>query len=251
MKANTCDLNTRPRPTPASADSLMNADLDLVSLFLAGSQFQGLGEYLLLVQDFVVQKQRGFQKRVDDYIAANTRKGDDRDEYYSSLEDDHDQIHNRFPRIVYSSTLLMACALFEGSLVDLCKSLERTLVTSQPWGDPAVRDTGIAKAAAFLKKNFGIDLSQYSDWAQVKNYFKVRDCILHADGDISNMKPDQTSRIRETVDQFGSLGLRITGRHLVFEEKFVSAVINDLRGIWPLLETACIQNEVVGPQYWP
>ena len=111
MKASTRDLNTRPRPTPASADGLMNANFDLVSLFLAGSQFQDLREYLLLAQDFVLQKQRAFQKRVDDYIAANASKEDDRDEYYSFFEDDHDQIHNRFPRIVYSSTLLMACAL--------------------------------------------------------------------------------------------------------------------------------------------
>ena len=136
-------------------------------------------------------------------------------------------------------------------MIDLCKGFERALVTSQPWGDPAVWDTGITKAATFLKRNFGIDLSHYSGWARVKNYFKVRDCIVHAGGDLSNMKPAQASRIRKIVNQYGSLGLAIAGRHLVFEEKFVCAAINDLGGIWPLLEAACIQNEVVGPHYWP
>src|SRR5580698_6283226 len=248
MKANTGDLNTRPRPTPASSDSLMNADFDLVSLLLAESQFQDLREYMSLAQDFVVGKQRDFRKRVDDYIALNALEGDDRDEYYSFHEDDYDQLHNQFPRIVFSSTLLMACALFEGLLVDLCKGFEHALPKPTPW-DALDKDRGITKTAAFLKDNFGIHLSNYSHWGQVKNYFKVRDCIVHADGDLSNMDPKQATRIRETVKLCGSLELGIVNGRLVFGHKFVCTVIDTLGGIWPLQETACIQNGVVGPRY--
>jgi len=250
MKANICDLNTRPRPTPASSGSLMNAHFDLVSLLLADSQFQDLREYMSLAQDFVVRKQRDFRKRVDDHIAVSALEGDDRDEYYSSHEDDYDQLHNQFPRIVFSSTLLMACALFEGLLVDVCKSFERALPTPTPWNTPS-KDKGITKAAAFLKDNFGIRLSNYSHWDQVMNYFKVRHCIVHADGDLSNMQPKQATQIRETVNLYGSLELGITHGRLVFGHKFVSVVIDNLGGIWPLLENACIHNEVVGPHYWP
>jgi hypothetical protein len=99
MKANICDLNTRPRPAPASSGSLMNGDFDLVSLLLAESQFQDLREYMSLEQEFMVRKQRDFRKRVDDHIAVNALEGDDRHEYYSSRQDDYDQLHNQFPRI--------------------------------------------------------------------------------------------------------------------------------------------------------
>jgi hypothetical protein len=249
MKANTCDLNILPRSTAASSGSLMNADFSLASLLLAESQFQDLREYMSLAQEFVVRKQRDFHKRVDDHIAVNALEGEDRDEYYSSHEDDHDQLHSRFPRIVFSSTLLMACALFESSFVDLCKGFERALPTPIPWSH--VKDKGITRAAAFLKENYGICLPNYSHWDRVINYFKVRDCIVHADGDLSNMQPEQANRIRRTVKLYGSLGLLVTNRHLVIGQEFVSAVIDDLGGIWPLLETACIQNEVVGPHYWP
>jgi len=193
VNAKTRDLNARPRPTPASADSLMNADFDLVSLMLARSQFQDLREYLSLAQDFVHREQQEFEKRIDDYITVNALHGEDRGEYYSSREDDYDLLQSRFPRIVFSSTLLMACALFEGSLVDLCKAFERALPTSTKWMDLPKKDKGITKAAEFLKVNFGIHLSNYSHWNKVKDYFKVRDCIVHAGGDISNMKPEQVN----------------------------------------------------------
>jgi hypothetical protein len=202
-----------------------------------------------LAQNFVVRQQRDFQKRVDDYAAANALEGEDKDQYYSSLEDDQDQLHIRFPHIVFSSTLLMACALFESSLVDLCKVFERVLPTPIPWSHG--KNNGITKAAAFLKENYGVCLSNYSHWERVMDYFKVRDCIVHAGGDISNMKPEQANRIRKAVELYGSLGLCMTNRRLGIGQEFVSAVIDDFGGIWPLLEAACIRNEVVGPHYWP
>ena len=62
----------------------------------------------------------------------------------------------------------MACALFEGLLVDLCKGFERALPTPTPW-NALVKDKGITKAAAFFKDNFGIRLSNYSKWDQIMN----------------------------------------------------------------------------------
>jgi hypothetical protein len=173
----------------------------------------------------------------------------DREEYLSALEDDQDQLHNRFPGIVFRSTLLMACALFEGSLLDLCKSLERALPTPAPL--TKIKDSGITKSAVFLKKNFGIYLSNHPGWGHVLDYFKVRDCVVHADGDISKMKPDQADRIRRVVERYGSTGLSMTHGHLNLGQDFVAAVIDDLGAVWPPLGAACIDNEVVGPHYWP
>src|ERR1035438_7553478 len=140
----------------------------------------------------------------------------------------------------------MACASFESSLVDLCKGFERALPTPTPWLDRPVKDKGITRVATFLKGNFGICLSNYSHWDRVMIYFKVRDGLVHADGDLSNMRPKQATLIREKADL---VDLEIINGRLVIGHKFVSAVIDDLGGIWPLLETACIQNEVVGPHY--
>lgn len=249
MKTNASDLDTRPRPTPASPDSLMTAHFELVSLLFTEWEFQGLRQYMSLAQNFVVSQQQDFQKRVDNFVAVNALEGEDQDEYYSSIEDDNDQLHNRFPRIVFSSTLLMACSLFESSLVDLCKVFECALPTPTPWSK--CKDNGIRKVDAFLKANYGVCLSNYSHWERVMDYFKVRDCIVHAGGNISNMKSEQANLIRKAVERYGSLGLCMTNRHLGIGHEFVFAVIDDFRGIWPLLEEACIQNEVVGPHYWP
>ena len=102
-----------------------------------------------------------------------------------------------------------------------------------------------------MRNNYRICLPNYSRWNQVTNYFKFRDCIVHADGDLSNMKKDQAKLIRDIAKPYESMGLRINNRHIVIEQEFLSAVIDDLGRIWPLLEDACMQNEVVGPHYWP
>jgi hypothetical protein len=146
----------------------------------------------------------------------------------------------------------MACSLFESSLVDLCKGFERdpVLPTPKSWGDLG-EDKGITRAAGFMKVNFGILLSNYPHWNKIKDYFKIRDCVVHADGDVSNMKPKQAAQLRATVKAYSQLELGINHGRLVIGNKFVSAVIDDLGGIWPLLHTACFENEVVGPHFWP
>jgi hypothetical protein len=224
----------------------------VVPLLTAESQFQDLREYLSLTRDLVAREQRDFLKRVEDTIAANSLEGENKDEYYSFIEDEHDQLHDRFPRIVFSSTLLIACSLFESSLMDLCKSFERdpALPTPKSWDDLS-KDKGITRVAGFLKANFGIQLSNYSHWGEITNYFKIRDCIVHADGDVSNMQPKQAAQIRAMVKSYTQLELDITHGQLVIGNKFVSAVIDDLKIFWPEVATACFENEVLGPHYWP
>jgi hypothetical protein len=243
------NLNTRPRQTSASADSLMTAHFELTSLTLAKWQFDDLRKYMSLAHEFVVRQQRDFQTRVDEYVAQHAPTDEDDGDIHISLEDENDQLHSRFPRLVFSSTLLMACALFESSLVDLCKVLWRALPRSTSWSE--LRDSGITKAATFLKMNYGIQLSNYSRWEQVNDYFKVRNCIVHADGDMANMTDTAKESIRQAVQRYGSVGLRETYGHVEIEQDFVSAVIKDLVDLWPLLEDACIENETIGPHYWP
>jgi hypothetical protein len=246
------EINTRPRTHPSKSGSWMMQGWGAVPLLTADSQFQDLREYLSSARDFVAREQRALLKRVEDTIAANSLEGENKDEYYSFHEDEYDQLHSRFPRIVFSATLLLACSLFESSLVDLCKGFERNpaLPTPKSWDDFA-KEKGITKAAGFLNANFGIQLSSYSHWSNITNYFKIRDCVVHVDGDVLNMQPKQAAQIRATVKCCSELELDITHGRLVIGNKFVCAVIDDLGGIWPVLHTACFDNEVVGPHYWP
>src|SRR5580693_4361895 len=85
-----------------------------VPVLVARSHLQELLEYLSSVQGFINREQHAFIERVEEEIAAQSLEGADLEEYYSFHEDEHDQLHNGFPRIVYSSTLVMACALYEG-----------------------------------------------------------------------------------------------------------------------------------------
>ncbi|MGO9256344.1 MAG: hypothetical protein ACLQU1_08600 [Bryobacteraceae bacterium] len=246
------DLNTRPRSAPAKSGGWFVQGWGAVPLIITESQFQDLRDYLSLARDFVIREQQTFLKRVEDAIAANSLQGEDKDEYYGAHEEEYDQLHSRFPRLAFSSTFLMACSLFESSLVDLCKGFERESALSTPrlWSD-FPNDKGRMRAAEFLKANFGIHLSNYAHWDEITVVFKVRDCIVHADGDVSNMQPKHAAQVKVSVKAYSHLDLNITHGSLVIGSAFVSYVIEVLAGLWPNLHTACFENEVLGPHYWP
>ena len=222
-------------------------------MILAESQLQDLREYLWSVQSFVTQEQKAFRQRVEDAIAAEGLQGDEKDEYYSIHEDEFDQLHSTFPRIVYSSTLLTACSLFESSLTDLCKDFERdsALPKLKTW-DQLDKDTGIRKAAAFLKANFGVHLKNYSHWDSVLDFYRIRNCIAHVNGDVSTMQARQKQEVQQAVQRHAFFEISITpyGR-LDLGSKFVSTVIERLAGLWRELHPACYENAVLGPRYWP
>jgi hypothetical protein len=223
-----------------------------VSLILAASQLQDLTEYLSSVEGFVVQEQAKFIKRVEAAIAAHSLQGEDKDEYYSHHEDEFDQLHSTFPRIVYSSTLLTACSLFESSLVDLCKDFEKDAALPTPKGWHLFdRDKGVRKAAAFLRDNFGIELNKYPHWASILDLYRIRDCIAHANGDVSIMNSKQAQELRDAVVRHAALGISITAYHrLDLGSVFVAAAIDRLAGLWQELLPSCHNNAVLGPHYW-
>ena len=65
------------------------------------------------------------------------------------------------------------------------------------------------------------------------------------------MKSDQAKEICQIVKHHASLEIDVTHGRVGFGQRFVAAAIDDMAGIWPLLHTACFENEVVGPRFWP
>lgn len=219
-------------------------------LLLAESQLRDLHDYLSAVHSFVGQEQKAFIKRVEETIAAEGLQDNEKDEYYSTHENEYDRLHNTFPRIVYSSALLTACSLFESSLIDLCKAFneDRALTMPKPWNQ--LKDKGVRKADHFLRANFGIHLQKCSRWDSILDYYEIRNCIAHANGDVSIMKGKNEENVRKAVQRHSpDISITQDGR-LNLEFKFISTVIDHLAALWKELHSTCRENEILGPRYW-
>jgi hypothetical protein len=248
----------------------------VVPLLLAESQLRDLQDYLSAVQSFVGQEQKAFIKRVEETIAAEGLQGDEKDEFYSIHENGFDRLHNTFPRIVYASALMTACSFFESSLVDLCKAFDRDAALTKPkpwedlndkhkgvrglisccprlrWGRDQLNDKhkGVRRADRFLGANFGIHLHKYSHWESIIDYYTIRNCLAHANGDVSIMPVKAGEKVRQVVQRhLPDISITQDGR-LNLDFKFISTVIDHLAALWKELHSACRENATLGPRYW-
>lgn len=224
----------------------------MLSVLSPGSRFRDLEEYLLLTENFLAGEQAAFVQEVDAAVEAAGLKGEDREDYYSFKEDDYARLHDAFPRIVYSSTLLTACSLFESSFVDVCRQFERDgrLATATSWAQTSGK--GVRKAAAFLRDNFGLDPARDPRWQEVLDIYRVRDCFAHANGDVSLMRPPQQQELDAAAGRFASAGVGISSaRQLEVGPPFVRLVLSRFTALWSAFVDATRDNAVLGPRYWP
>jgi hypothetical protein len=219
-------------------------------VLLTPSQLSDLEAFLISVEHFVDEEKTSFTKRVEAAVVEAGLTGEEKDEYYSFHEDQFDRLDRAFPRIVYSSTLLSACSLFESGLVDLCKDLERDALLPQSvaWSD--VKDKGVRRVARYLDANFGIAPARDHAWNDILGYFRVRDCIAHANGDVSLMQQAQQVELSRLMQQLPDLSID-SGRKLSLGAPFIRRSITCFAEFWRRLHVACRDNAQLGPRYWP
>jgi hypothetical protein len=222
----------------------------LVPLLLAESRLRDLHDYLSSVQSFVDQEQKAFIKRVEETIPAEGLQGDEKDEID---ENKFDRLHNTFPRIVYASALMTACSFFESSLVDLCKALDRDAALTKPKPWDRLNNKGVRKADRFLGANFGVHLHMHSRWDSILDYYEIRNCIAHANGDVSITQGKNAENVRKAVQRHSPhISITKVGQDecLNLDFKFISTVIDHLAALWKELYSACCENETLGLRYW-
>jgi hypothetical protein len=131
------------------------------------------------------------------------------------------------PLFIHSSTFSLF-AFFESELVALCKRLDQSAGNSA-W--PATRGSGIEKAKAYLTAHAGVQFGQLNThWQSLSNMLKVRNCLAHADGNISQMSSTaKQAEIKQIVRTTSGLNISPQGR-LEVDRKYLQDRSADIRG---------------------
>ena len=211
----------------------------------------------------VAQRQKTFDAHVED--AVEGLDDEERSLVYEFHSEEHDRLHSRFPQLVSASTLLMACSLFESALTDLCKFLDGAptrlglpsrkktatgigLTPTTPWKN--TKGSSISRPANFLRENYGIDAGRHSDWNTILRHYDVRHCLVHANGDVGLMTNRKELRLLLQKQPFSLIKINGSGR-LEFGSEYVTVVLDHMCGFLGTLHTACYENPVLGPHFWP
>lgn len=254
-------MNGRPRKEPRRGWHMQGwFPIAIVGL---PSEVETLAQYLQESLAFVSRREATFRAEIDRHVRSAGLLDDQADAFYESREDDLARWSAGFPNLITSTTLVSACSALESALMSICKDIEKQskkdiekqdkIEIVKGWRDfdrDKARPTGRFRAAAFLNVNVGIDVAQERLWGEFNDYFTLRDCVVHTQGAIDDVR--NPGALRQVIRRLRHQGVREgTCGELVVDEKFVRIVLENTQRFWELLTTAFIENAELGPRHWP
>jgi hypothetical protein len=155
-----------------------------------------------------------------------------------SLTNTLNDLKNEF---AYNTLLIASFSYVEYTLKEFCLLLDK-------YSDNEIKyatikdDKGINKVRTYLNTNFSIDIGQYSNWAQLKNYQTHRNLVIHNDSNIiiDPNKPIEKQSGYNIISRNKLLEIAENGNvfikdlsyieHLIeIGNEFISSVINETK----------------------
>lgn len=142
---------------------------------------------------------------IDDYFS---------DDYYI-IEDIHIDMYRK-------ATLVSIYSFLEYSMNQLCKHL--CLVHKYPVQLDDLRGEGIVRARNYLEKLAEVEFKPLNgEWSHLKILNKIRNCIVHAEGNIKASHKE--SQLEKIVENNSNLSLR-SERYVKIEREYIDFCIN-------------------------
>lgn len=149
------------------------------------------------------------------------------DEYFS---DEHYIIESIFLKSFRYSMIITVYSLLEISLNDLCHYLRNSKKLALSFDE--LRGEGIERAKLYLTKVCLLDFPEScKEWNEIQKLNKIRNCIVHAMGDIENAKSPQ--KLRNIIANTNGLGLE-NERFIRIDSEYINTTISNTK---KLLET--------------
>jgi hypothetical protein len=157
---------------------------------------------------------RQYNQRVAGLSADEVSEIDDYfSDYYYTIEDTYIGQHRR-------STLVSIYSFLEHAMNHLCKHV--TKKNGYQFAVEDLRGEGIQRASTYLKKTASADFNALNDeWSALKTLNKVRNCIVHNEGDVTVLK---SSELADLVNKITGLSLR-NDRLISVEREYVDHCI--------------------------
>lgn len=215
------------------------------------TELRSVLSYLEKVARFVSDEQKNFRDRLETKTKENEIGEGKMNFFYDAHYEDIQELHAFFPTALRSSVLTFAFSLFESRLVEACKFLDKhSLARSCCWAD--TKDRGLKKVARFLRKNFSIHPEDHDKWNLILQFLLVRNCFVHANGDIELMKNSAKNDLKKALPMLSQFGVYLSDiDKIIIEESTVSFAVQAMEEWAKSFWITCRENAVLGPQFWP
>lgn len=154
-----------------------------------------------------------------------TKDHEDDSEYDYRASDSLREIEFVYLRMHRYSATLANYAYLESSMMKLCKELE--VLTAPSIVFTPGNNGGVEKCRDYFKKVTGEDFSKInSSWCQIITLNKIRNCIIHANGDSSRMRNKE--EIIKIIEKSQDLSF-IEDNLLMISSEFIQRSIDNIK----------------------
>ena len=152
--------------------------------------------------------------------SVNGLSAEEVNEVNDYFSDDYYTIEEIHVGLFRKSTLVSIYSFLENAVNRLCRNLARKNSYSFALND--LKGEGIVRARNYLEKSAGADFNLLNgEWSKLLKLNKVRNCIVHCEGDVSASK---IASIAEMINATPGLSLR-NERLITVERIYIDACI--------------------------
>lgn len=152
--------------------------------------------------------------------------GDDSEHDYRA-SDSLQEIEFIYLRMHRYSAILACYAYLESGMVKLCNELD--LKESPLVSFNETKGEGIERCKTYFSRTTGVNFTKINtEWCQVTTLNKIRNCIIHADGDSRRMRKKQ--QIIDTINKDNDLSL-IEDSLVMISSNFIHRSIDNIKTV--------------------
>lgn len=181
-------------------------------------------------KDYVFKMESKFQTEIGDlnksYNEQIDKHGVDEDALNYIGENYSEQLYNIekvFLRTFRYSIVVSLYSFLESTMSSLCDALRREKRIDLEICD--LRDQGINRNRLFLEKVCKIDFpGATNEWQEIKKFSRVRNCIVHAEGNIHRAK--DKSKIKHIIERNSKHLSLENDEYIVVSHEYIEAALN-------------------------
>lgn len=184
-----------------------------------GSVSESIDEFLACIEHIETKKQEQ-QAQVEEVhqIEIDEELGEELSQLLTNLQN----------RVFYNSLLTTTYSFLEYALTEYCRMLENYIEADIGPYHSYNKDKGIDKSKAYLRDAFEINISEEKEWSQLKTYGKVRNLIIHNDGNIikNSEKALKKQEDYQELSKIEELKITETGYLHIQDVKYIKALLD-------------------------
>lgn len=142
-------------------------------------------------------------------------------EYHNSEIIKLEKAASQFPQIIIKATIVSIHSIFESLLIRICKSIENEFQSKIKQKQLRTVGNEIDNTFNYLKLVHHLEFEKVkSDKDRLRNYIKIRNCIVHQNGDLNQLNESNQREISKMLNEFKNLEIDDEGL-IVFDKDFV------------------------------